>query len=150
MSRKRKPPKKARPKRRKSWSDQSVSKDVTFSPKVGIFWLFGNKLLFDTTHLDGAEPYGDCKGHPRGHLRHWTQLQIAGIVPRDVEYEENPRGRVIFDTKREKFLVLADNCILKRPGLIKKIMNELQLPEAHTETDKDAHYSCYKCEGYHL
>jgi hypothetical protein len=117
------------------------------SPKVGIFWLVKGKLIFDSTPVRDAEPYGDCKNHPLGHIDHWKQLQNAGMVPRDVEYEENPRGRVVYNVKTKTFLLLADNCVLQKASLIKKIMKELQLPADKTKCDTDSHYRCYKCLG---
>jgi hypothetical protein len=66
----------------------------------------------------------------------------------DVEYEQYPRGRVMFNMKREVFLLLADQCILKRPSIVKKIIKELALPVTKTDTGADEHYRCYKCLGY--
>src|SRR5450755_3771004 len=94
LRRRSKQPNKNPSRRLKSRVEKSARRTVTTSPKVGIFWLVKGKLIFDSTPLADAEPYGDCKGHSRGHLKHWTQLQRDGIVPRDVEYEVNPRGRV--------------------------------------------------------
>ena len=118
------------------------------SPKVGIFWLVKGKLLFDSTPVDDAEPYGDCKNHPRGHIDRWRQMQMTEVVPSDVEYEEPPRGRCVFNVKVDKFTILADRCILKKPNLVKKIISELQLPADKTKTDTDPHYRCYKCLGF--
>lgn len=115
------------------------------SPKVGIFWLVKGRLIFDSTPLDEAELYGDCKNHPRGHIDRWGQMQRAGLVSPDIEYEVYPRGRVIFNVKTDKFLLLADRCILKKRNLVKKIISELQLPAARTVCDTDPHYRCHKC-----
>ena len=73
-------------------------------PKVGIFWLFGGKLILDTTPLGQAEPYGEAKTHPRGHLKYWTELQQAGKFPPEVEYEEPPLGQVGGQDRVEPFL----------------------------------------------
>jgi hypothetical protein len=120
------------------------------SPKVGIFWLVQGKLLFDSTLVDDAEPYGDCKNHPQGHVDRWKQLQMAGMVPRDVEYEENPRGRIVYNVKTHKFMLHADRCILKKRNVVKKIMEEMQLPPKTTECGTDEHYRCYRCLGFEI
>jgi hypothetical protein len=120
------------------------------SPKVGIFWLVKGRLVFDTTSLADAESYGYCKGHAQGHIDSWKQLQNAGMVSNGAEYEEFPRGRVVYNVKREKFTLLADRCILKKASLLKKIMNELELPVGKTECDTDPHYRCYKCLGFKI
>jgi hypothetical protein len=112
---------------------------------VGIFWLFRGRLITDLISLSAAEPYGQCLTHPRGHLRVWTDLQSRGVVPVDVEYEEPPRGRTLYDKSRDRFVLLADPCILKREAVVRRIMTNMHLPDAKTETGRDAHYRCAKC-----
>lgn len=118
------------------------------SPKVGIFWLVKGSLIFDATPVAEADADGDSKNHPRGHFDRWKQMQNAGTVPADIEYEEYPRGRVIFESKTGKFLVLADRCILQRRGLVERIMKRFELPVNKTKCATDSHYRCYKCLGY--
>jgi hypothetical protein len=114
-------------------------------PMVGIFWLYGDKLITDCTALSEAEPYADSLTHPCGHLGVWTELQRRYEVPGDVEYEEPPRGRVQFNRRLDRFLLLADPCILKRAGVVRQIMATMHLPEDKTEVGSDAHYRCARC-----
>ncbi len=114
-------------------------------PRVGIFWLFGGKLITDSTPLSQAEPYGEAKTHPRGHLKHWTELQKTGQVPQDVEYEDPPRGRVLYYPRGEEFVLYADRCILAKKKLVRQIMAALNLPGKRTTTSKDSHYCCARC-----
>ena len=82
-------------------------------PQLGIFWLVDGKPLIDSASLSDAEPYGDHLTHPQGHAAVWEQYQRVGTVPADMEYEEAPRGRVMYSTKTRRFRFLADRCILK-------------------------------------
>jgi hypothetical protein len=84
------------------------------TPKVGIFWLVDKKLLNGSTPVNEAEEYGDFKIHPRDHCTVWGVLQRAGTVLPEMEYEEAPRGRVMFNTKTCQFTLLADKCILNK------------------------------------
>jgi hypothetical protein len=113
-------------------------------PKVGIFWLFKGKLIIDSTPLSDAEPYGDSLGHAIGHIDHWAVLQKRAAVPSEVEYEEPPRGRVVYDKREARFHLLADRCILAHKDLIEKIKHELNLPE-NTKLGTDLQYRCPKC-----
>lgn len=114
-------------------------------PLVGIFWYFRRRLLTDCTPVSQAEPYSACLTHSRGHIDVWTEMQVHGQVPQDVEYEEPPRGRVLFDKRRDRFVLLADPCILRRRGLVQQIVASLHLPVERTEMDRDAHYRCAEC-----
>ncbi|PYV74242.1 MAG: hypothetical protein DMG97_09270 [Acidobacteria bacterium] len=61
-----------------------------------------------------------------------------------MEYDEPPRGRVMYNTKTRRFTLLADKCILKDNRVISKIMSQLHLPR-NTEMDTDSHYRCSTC-----
>ena len=112
--------------------------------RVGILWFFDDRLIIDSTPVSKAEPYGDNIGHATGHIDHWALLQRTGAVPPDIEYEQHPRGRVVYDKRQETFHLLADRCILDRKDLIAKIKEELHLPKS-TKTDTDQHYRCFHC-----
>jgi len=118
-------------------------------PHVGIFWVVGGKPIIDRTPLGEAEPYGDHLIHPPSHLDVWRLFQQGGIVPIDMEYDEHPRGRVIYSTKSHRFVLLADKCILRDHGMVAKIMLVMNLPE-DSATDKDSHYRCAVCLGKEL
>jgi hypothetical protein len=113
-------------------------------PKVGIFWLVGERLILDASPLSEAEPYGDCLTHRSSHIDYWTELQRLGTVRDDVEYEERPRGRVTYNTKAEKFYLLADRCILNEAATVGRIMKKMDLP-LDTVVEADLHYRCPLC-----
>jgi len=114
-------------------------------PRVGIFWLVDGKPLIDSAPLSEAEPYGDHMTHPRSHAAVWEQYQRNGIVSREMEYEEAPRGRVMHNTKTRRFTLLADKCILKNKRIVRKIMSEMSLPSKSTDRGTDSHYRCFAC-----
>jgi len=111
-------------------------------PAVGIFFLVGSKLFFERTPLVEAGVYANCKIHEGDHVQYWDNLLRDRVVP-ESEYDEHPRGRVVFNTKTGQFVVYADSCILRKAGLIAKVKRELQLPR-RTKTATDSHYRCPK------
>jgi hypothetical protein len=114
-------------------------------PHVGIFWVVRGKLLIDSTALSDGEPYGDNLTHARSHIDVWEEWRLGGKVPGELEYEDSPRGRVVFNTKTRRFTLLADRCILKDKGMVKKIMSAMNLPSKITDTGTDEHYRCTVC-----
>ena len=113
-------------------------------PRLGIFWLVGGKLIMESAPISAAEPYGGQLTHPRSHSEVWQQYQRAGSVPADMKYDQPPRGRVMFDTRSQRFTVLADLCILRNKSIASRIMSELKLPK-NTKTDADSRYRCFAC-----
>ena len=120
-------------------------KNESTEPRVAIFWVFEGKIILDSIPLSEAQQYGTALNHPTSHIDHWTRLQSTGQVPVDVEYEEPPRGRVLYDQRWQKFHLLADKCILGRRDVVTSIMNALHLPPARTTEGRDEHYRCYQC-----
>lgn len=114
-------------------------------PRVGIFWLVDGKLLIDSTALSEAQRYGDALIHAPGHNAVWQRFRQEGIAQREMEYEESPRGRVMYNTKTQRFLLLADKCILKDKSVMKEVMAGLKLPRNKTEKGPDDHYRCGHC-----
>jgi hypothetical protein len=81
-------------------------------------------------------------------IDYWTKQQSKGALPRDIEYEEAPRGRVTYNTVKREFYLMADRCILKEKAIVTRIRNEMHLP-ANTIVDTDPHYRCSKCLRSH-
>ena len=66
------------------------------------------------------------------------------MVKPELEYDEFPRGRVIFSKRSQQFLLLADRCILKDKSNLAKIEKTMHLPK-DLVVDTDMHYRCTKC-----
>ena len=113
-------------------------------PHVGIFWLVRGQLLIDSTPLDEAEQYGDFLTHSQGHAEVWEQYRQNGTVLPELQYEEDPRGRVMYNANTRQFTLLADRCILKRKALVTQIKNAMHLPK-DTKIGGDSHYRCSTC-----
>jgi len=114
---------------------------------VGIFWVVGGKLLIDCTPLGEAEPYGDHLTHPRSHLEAWTLFLQNGIAPIEIEYEDAPRGRIVYNTRTQRFMILADRCILGDNVMLARIISVMNLPNRNTDKGTDSHYRCSVCLG---
>jgi len=115
-------------------------------PQVGIFWVFEARLIIASADLSDAETYGICKNYPAGHNTTWEKFQRLNLVPFDIEYEEPPRGRVLYDSIDDRFRLLADTCILGNAAVMDEIRRQLGLPR-RTEIGPDEHYRCSKCLG---
>jgi hypothetical protein len=117
---------------------------MTESPQLGIVFLVKGKLLIASGPVSDGEDYGDFKNYPGDHPTYWTELQRAGAVPGDSEYEEHPRGRVVLNRKTGQYSLYLDRCILKKQNVVSRIVSQLHLP-ADTAVTTDPHYRCFKC-----
>jgi hypothetical protein len=121
---------------------------------VGIFWGIPDSrhswvFLTDSSPLAEAEPYGDFLTHPRGHYDVWekwqklsaTELHRRAIPPTVAyhEYEDFPRGRIVYQIKSGQFIVYADRR-LQHPDLLREIANLFALAPGTFVVRSDAHY----------
>jgi hypothetical protein len=58
---------------------------------------------------------------------------------RSYEYEDWPRGRIVFDRARELFLLYADRKLMA-PAIIERVKTQFHLPAERTEIQWDFHY----------
>ena len=111
---------------------------------VGIIFMVQDHIWIDATPVAGAEDYDEFKTHDRGHERYWAHLVSRGAVP-PAEYEEYPRGRVVYNRKTRQYTLYLDRCILEKKDVVRKIMSDMQLPPYDTKTATDEHYRCSRC-----
>jgi hypothetical protein len=129
----------------KSHSAENIVGKLDPEPMVGIFWLFKGELIFDVTPVSSAESYGECVGHAKSHIAFWTELQRAGVISLDTEYEEPPRGRVVHNVRTGQYIVYADKCIRAKPAVVRRIIRDFSLPTELTVVTGDVHYRCRTC-----
>jgi hypothetical protein len=117
-------------------------------PEVGIFFVYNGEVLIDSKPLCVTEPYVQFKSADLEYDRYWKFGQRYGVVPREIEYDEVPRGRVEYDINEKKFHVYADHCILKDRKALDDINREFHLPSASTgDPERDPQYRCAGCNG---
>jgi hypothetical protein len=124
------------------------------TPCVGIFWIVPDEndqafLIFERTPLDRATPYGDFLTHDGGHYEYWTELAALGpeglrrlglpTAPTSHEYEEFPRGRVVYHVPDERFTVYLDRKLFV-PDYVEMIVVAFDLPRGRYDLRSDPHY----------
>jgi hypothetical protein len=123
---------------------------------VGIFWAVQPKglaavLLDHRCPISEAEPYGDMLTCPHGHYEVWERWQNTSGSDRPglrsliatAEYEEWPRGRIVYSSPEDHFVLYADSQILKNPDLLATIRERFGLPADGTKETlpkTDSHY----------
>lgn len=105
------------------------------TPFVGIFWmdLQELKVYSDKTPLGDAEDYGNFKVHRRGHYDAWVNAVLLNPKWKGMEYEDIPRGRVVFERnlKKSRFQVYLCPSCKDSVGIRSEIIREFKLPEGY-------------------
>ena len=118
-------------------------------PAVGIFWRVDGFVVIDRSTLDAAEPYGDCLTHAAGHYERWLEWQLLGApglralgypgAIATTEYDEWPRGRIVYEVVLRRFVLYADRR-LQKPEIIAALKGAFGLSDAEVVVRSDPHY----------
>ena len=122
-------------------------------PQVGFFWFVGRRgqwrLVAEGLRLDDAERYGEHLTHPGGHYDHWTALAARGRhwlqangYPDEIavhDYEDFPRGRVVYDLTDRCFVLYVDPRLRGRK-LIVGLVDRFGLRGQTVVVRLDSHY----------
>jgi hypothetical protein len=117
---------------------------------VGPYWFVRDDsgrvvLLAHRCALAEAEKYGDFITCPHGHYDVWERwrakcpTESAVDVLRDSEYEEWPRGRVVFDAVHSQFIVYADSQVFEC-ALQHRVLDHFGIPAGRVVFMRDGHY----------
>jgi hypothetical protein len=118
------------------------------TPNVGIFFVVDNQLLMDAVPVENGEPYGDSMGHG-GHYDFWETMSPRTSIEKNFKaraYDAYPRGRVVYFTRKKRFVIYADKC-LHRGGL-KLIAERFGISEPVFA--RDEHYQCAACNQFFM
>ena len=119
----------------------------------GLFWVVGDHgkaaLIAHAVAMEQAVPYGDMLTVDAGHFEFWSGLarrsprllRAAGIPTTAVwsEYEEWPRGRVLYDCAAGGFIIRAHRQ-LHRPAFVRLIADRFRFVTADASVLPDDHY----------
>ena len=121
--------------------------------RVGLFWVVEEggrpSVIALAVPCRQAEVYGDMLTLDTGHLQYWTELAMRGAsalraagrptVPVWSEYDEWPRGRVLYDCEARRFVIRADRR-LHRPAFLSLVAASFEIEVADTTVFPDEHY----------
>ena len=118
----------------------------SYLPKVGPFYVIDGIVFADTDDVRDviATPAG-FKDSNNSHDKYWRVIRKYYPEYRDVDYDYYPRGRVVYNTKDDKYYLYADKCIINNPDWIDAVEDEFSLPHNKVIVSDDDHYQCHEC-----
>ena len=107
---------------------------------IGIFWWHDARLLALVCRVDEGDVAGGTVDSKFAHIETWSVLQKRYYKLRALEYEDVPRGRVIYLQSAKRFRVLMDK-VLFQHGIKAAILDRFTLPKSITSFVRDHHYT---------
>ncbi|ENU33879.1 hypothetical protein [Acinetobacter parvus] len=112
--------------------------------KIGIFWYDKNQVIgiahnFVLSDVDSLGLIDSSYTH----VEYWEILRYQFDHLKYLEYEEMPRGRVIFNIKMNQTIVYMDAKLFKKP-IAQKVASFFDLDFEQVKWKKDPHYYTIK------
>src|ERR1039458_7536713 len=113
--------------------------------RVGIVFLVEDRVLIESTPLSAVEIQSGCQDHGGSHDQFWEELLAKRVVPLGSEYDQYPRGRIVYRVTTSRFVAMLDRCIIRREETVTRMIDLLHLPADQVDVNTDSHYVCPDC-----
>lgn len=111
-------------------------RDVSNITKIGPFFFIEDRLLFNACVIDKGRCQADMIDNPFSHKELFREYDPRG------EYIFYPRGRVVWDAKKQLSVIYIDPCI-NTGKVIDEIVRAFCVVRYMVEYDD--HYRCRNC-----
>lgn len=121
---------------------ESIKRDTEAGvPGVGIFWFHHGELWADSVPHTHGEAYGDYINGRNDHASYWRNLQRISPEFKALEYDEVPRGRVLYSKPENRFVVYGSRQFLQNEAQKAEVLKEFRLPLERVVFRFDEHYA---------
>ena len=113
------------------------------NPKIGIFWIYKGEALGKSVHFSaGGENYPGLVDSPDNHVDVWDEPNFLSAHPelKLREYQDVPRGRVLWDMNNRKAIVYMDSTLHTADNKA-KLRNFFVLENCEVQWGTDSHYT---------
>ena len=107
-------------------------------PFVALFFVIDDKILLHKCRLENAEHYAEMRNYPRSHMDVWERHYKSEY---HVDFDFYPRGRVIYDMRKEEFYIYYDPCCAKQAMKVRMMLGRLTC-----KLKCDPNYICNQCK----
>ena len=114
---------------------KKVIEASTNSKLLAVFWYIDGEFVGTEGTLKDGILYGDYLQLDDDHFEIWNRFNSD----KNIEYDYYPRGRIMFNTKLHKFVVVCDRKIMNNYKIRKLLLNYYGLPIT-TIFESDEHY----------
>lgn len=84
--------------------------------RIGIYWVHDGRVVGRSCPLDQAEPgIPGLLDSPFTHVDAWPQVRAEAGLPPHLEYDDLPRGRVLYATEAQASVVYGDRALIGAP-----------------------------------
>ncbi|MEA2029335.1 MAG: hypothetical protein U9N49_10225 [Campylobacterota bacterium] len=107
---------------------------------IGIFWLYQNQIYCKSIAMESIEPVNGFRDSDFAHYQVWDEIIKQHKDFYLYEYEDIPRGRVVYDIENVQYIVYANQDIIDSKKANAFIIDAFALKSKKVIFKYDEHY----------
>ena len=107
---------------------------------IGIFWIYKKEIYLKEIEADTVKAIKNFKDSDFSHYQAWGEISLQNKDFYLYEYEDIPRGRVVYDIENIQYIVCANNDIVISDEAKELIVNRFALQKSKFLFKYDEHY----------
>ena len=113
---------------------------MTKQPKIGIFWIYKSKVYLKSIEPEKVKAIGTFVDSDFAHYEAWDEISFQNKDLYLYEYEDIPRGRIVFNSKDACYIVYSNNEIIHSDTTKQLIIDAFDLQNEKVSFQYDFHY----------
>jgi hypothetical protein len=114
---------------------------MLLNKSVGVFWVYQNIVYLKTQKLDTIKSINGFKDSDLSHYQVWDEIKLQNNNFYIYEYEDIPRGRVVYDCNDKIFIVYCNPIFIDNINIKDSIIKAFDLPKNSYKFIEDEHYT---------
>lgn len=110
---------------------------------IGIFWIYKSQIYLKTIKVDEVKSINSFMDSDFSHYQVWNEISSQNKDFYLYEYEDIPRGRVIYDIKNSQYIVYSNNDVINSNEAKKLIVEAFHLNKNDILFQYDMHYKIF-------
>ena len=117
-----------------------AQKKRSYLSKIGLFWIFENHIFYELQNIEDLSAINGFVDSDLSHFKIWEKVKKQHPKFYLYEYEDIPRGRVVYEVLPSQSIVYCNENILKDDALKRLILETFNLSATCTLFREDEHY----------
>jgi len=111
---------------------------------IGVFWIYKNHIYLKSIKHDIVQAINNYIDSDFSHYQVWEEISTQNKDFYLYEYEDIPRGRVVYDVLNDQYIVYANQDIIASDKIKKIVVQKFNLTENTVLFTYDEHYKIYE------
>lgn len=110
---------------------------------IGVFWIYKTQIYSKPIKVDDVKSINGFIDSDFSHYQVWNEISLQNKDFYLYEYEDIPRGRVVYDVENTQYIVYSNEDIINSDKAKKSITEAFNLNTTKVVFKYDSHYKIF-------